>query len=148
MFNTIKGKKPQIMCKLGDIIVINEYIGDDGTKISKHSFVVINDEPNFIEGLQYDLVCNVMSSFKSEKQRMKKIKFEENLEIIGEQIISKISTNNKSGYIKADQLVYFNKRKIKYYLLGHITDELLKELMQIIILLNKKGLLKRNKANL
>ena len=136
------------MCKLGDIIVINEYIGDDGTKISKHSFVVINNEPNFIEGLQYDLVCNVMSSFKSEKQRMKKLKFEENLEIIGEQIISKIAKNNKSGYIKADQLIYFNKRKINYYLLGHITDELLKELMQIIISLNKKGLLKQNKANL
>lgn len=55
------------MCKLGDIIVVNRYVGDDGKNINKHSFVVINDKPGFIEGLHYDFISNVMSSFKSEK---------------------------------------------------------------------------------
>ena len=45
------------MCKLGDIIVINEYLGDDGAKLMKHSFVVVNDRPDFIEGLKYDFVA-------------------------------------------------------------------------------------------
>ena len=67
------------MCKLGDIIVIKKYIGDDGEIINRHSFVVINDKPGFIEGLNYDLVSNVMSSFKNEEHRMRKLKFEENV---------------------------------------------------------------------
>ena len=90
------------MCKLGDIIVINKYIGDDSEIVSKHSFVVINDNPGFIEGLHYDFVSNVLSSFKSEEQRIRKLRFEENIEIVAEQIISDIPVNNKSGYIKAD----------------------------------------------
>ena len=76
------------MCKLGDIIVVNKYIGDDGKIINKHSFVVINDQPGFIENLDYDFVTNVMSSFKSEEQRIKKLRFEENIEILSENIIS------------------------------------------------------------
>ena len=136
------------MCKLGDIIVVNKYIGDDGAEINKHSFVVINDKPGFIEGLQYDLITNVMSSFKSEEQRMKKLKFEENVEILGKQIISNIPINNKSGFIKADQLIYFDKKKIDYYLLWHISEELLDELTMIIVSLSQKGLLKQNISNI
>ena len=93
------------MCKLGDIIVVKNYIGDDGKKISQHSFVVINDKPDFIEGLNYDFVANVMSSFKSEEQRIKKLRFEENLEVVSNDMISKLPKNKKSGFIKADQLV-------------------------------------------
>ena len=136
------------MCKLGDIIVVSNYIGDDGSKINRHSFVVINDKPGFIEGLRYDLVTNVMSSFKSEEQRMRKLKFEENVEILGEHIISNIPKNNKTGFIKADQLIFFDKNKINYYVMGHISDELLDELIMIIISLSKKGLLKQNISNI
>lgn len=136
------------LCKLGDIIVVDKYIGEDGKIINKHSFIVINDKPGFIEGLQYDLVANVMSSFKSEEQRTKKLRFEENVEIISEQVISNITTNSKSGFVKADQLIYFDKKKIKYYVLGHISEELLDELMIIIVSLNIKGKLKTNTSNL
>ena len=89
-----------------------------------------------------------MSSFKSEEQRMKKLKFEENVEILGEQIISNIPVNNKSGFIKADQLIYFDKNKIDYYVLGHISEELLDELIMIIVSLSQKGLLKQNTSNI
>ena len=76
------------MCKLGDIIVIDEYIGEDDVKVNKHSFVVINDKPDFIEGLKYDLVTNVMSSFKNEDHKNKKLRFLENVEVISKDIIS------------------------------------------------------------
>ena len=67
------------MCKIGDIIVIDKYIGDDGKEISKHSFIEINDQPDFIEGLKYDFVTNVMSSFKNIEHKIKKLKFMENI---------------------------------------------------------------------
>lgn len=136
------------MCKLGDIIVIDKYIGDDDTIINKHSFIVINDKPGFIEGLPYDFVANVMSSFKSEEHRIKKLRFQENIEILGEEVISKIFKNSKSGFVKADQLIYFDKKKINYYVLGHVSRDLLDELMMIIITLNKNGKLKQNVSNL
>ena len=62
------------MCKMGDIIVVNKYIGDDGKEIGKHSFVVINDEGGTISGLDYTMVSSAISSFKNEQQRKKKVK--------------------------------------------------------------------------
>lgn len=136
------------MCKLGDIIVVKEYVGEDGTKVRQHSFVVVNDKPDFIEGVGYDFIANVMSSFKSEEQRMKKLRFEENIEIISDEVISKLPLNKKSGFIKADQLFYFDKSQIEYYVLGKISEDLLDELLMVIVSLNKKGKLKSNYANI
>ena len=136
------------MCKLGDIIVIDEYLGDDGVKLNRHSFVVINDKPDFIEGLKYDFVANVMSSFKSEEHRNKKLKFMENVEIISEDIITENTKNTKSGFIKADQLIYFDKSKINYYVLGHISEDLLDELLILMVKLAEKNKLFNNLNNL
>lgn len=135
------------MCKFGDIIVINNYVGDDGKQINKHSFVVINDEPGKIEGLHYNLVANVMSSFKSESHRQKKLKYEENLEITSQDIIANTS-NGKNGYIKADQLFYFDKKTLDYYRLGRVDDDLLDELVQLVIKLTVEGKSKMNIDNL
>ncbi len=115
--------------------------------VSRHSFIVINDKPGFIEGVPYDLVASVMSSFKNDEQKFKKLKFEENLEIVSDDIISN-SKNSKSGFIKADQLNYFDKSKIKYYVLGHISEDLLDELMILIMALDKKGKLVNNLNNI
>ncbi len=82
------------MCKIGDIIVIKSYIGDDSKVITQHSFIVIDDTPSQIGGLNYDLVTNVMSSLKNEKHRAKKLKFKENIEIKSDDLIS-IYKNNK-----------------------------------------------------
>lgn len=136
------------MCKLGDIIVVNNYIGEDGMVISKHSFIVVNDKPDFIEGLGYDLVTNVMSSFKNEEQKNRKLRFMENIEIISDDIISNKNINKKSGFVKADQLIYFDKSKIDYYVLGHISDELLDELIMIIMILAKSNKLRNNLNNI
>ncbi len=136
------------MCKLGDIIVIDEYIGEDGKSIQKHSFIVIDDNAGFIEGLEYDFVANVMSSFKNLKHKTKKLKFRENVEISNDDITSDIKINNNSGYIKADQLIYFNKSKISYYVLGKLNDELLDELIKLIVFLNKQGKLRNNINNI
>ncbi len=135
------------MCKVGDIIVVNKYIGDDGKEIKRHSFVVIDDNHSEIGGLDYDFVSCVMSSFKDEEHRKRKLSFEENIEITSDDIISE-TANNKSGYIKADQLFYFDKNKLDYYVFASVEPDLLDELIRIIIHLQVKNKLKQNTKNL
>ena len=135
------------MCKVGDVIVIDKYISDDGTVLSRHSFVVIDDNADEIKGLKYDFVANIMCSFHNEEHKNKKLKYEENFPI-KEQLISGEKINNKSGYIKADQLYYFDKNLIEYQVIAHMEAELLDELVQLILVLNEKGLLKNVISNL
>lgn len=135
------------MCKFGDVIVVKDYIGDDGKKVKKHSFVVIDDTPGVIKGLNYNLVTNVMSSFHDEKQRIKKLRYKENLEICSEDIIS-LTKNSKNGYIKADQLYYFDKNKLDYYVFAKVDSQLLDELIKLVIELSVEEKLKINIKNL
>lgn len=127
-----------IICKLGDIIVVNEFKDKNGEIIPKHSFVVINDEPDYVEGLRYDFVSNVMCSFKNDEHKKKKLRYESNLEIKNGAIKGK-NLNGKEGYIRANELFYFNKKKIKYKVMAHMNDELLDELVQLIIKLHDQN---------
>ena len=135
------------MCKLGDIIVVKEFKDSNGNLVPKHSFVIINDEEDFVEGLKYDFVSNMLCSFHSEEHKNKKLKYKENLQI-KEELISGEKINNKAGYIKADQLYYFNKNLIEYKVIAHMEAELLDELVQLILYLDKRGLLKNVISNL
>ena len=129
------------MCKLGDIIVIKEFKNVEGEKMSKHSFVIINDEPDHVEGFKYDFISNMLCSFHNENHKRKKLSFKENLPI-KEEKISGANINSKEGYIKADQLYFFDKRKIEYKVIAHVDDELLDELVQLILKLKEGDLLK------
>ena len=136
------------MCKIGDIIVVKKYIGDDGEVIDKqHSFVVIDDNRDEVGGISYDLVANVMSSFKDEEHRKEKLSHKENLEIVSDNIISN-TKNGKNGYIKADQLFYFDKSKLDYYVFASISNELFDELIRLIIELRLEGKVKMNIKNI
>ena len=137
-----------MMCKIGDIIVVKKYIGDDGQTIDKqHSFVVIDDTPDMVEGISYDLVANVMSSFKNEEHKNRKLSHKENLEVVSDSIISK-TKNSRDGYIKADQLFYFDKSKLDYYVFAQITPELLDELIRLIVELRIENKIKMNIKNI
>ena len=136
------------MCKIGDIIVVKKYIGDDGKVINnQHSFVVIDDNPDSVGGISYDIVTNVMSSFKDEEHRVKKLSHKENLEVTSNDIISN-TKNGRNGYIKADQLFYFDKSKLDYYVFAEVSRELLDELIRLIIELRYERKLKMNVKNL
>lgn len=116
------------MCKIGDIIVIESYIAENNKQISMHSFIVIDDQHGIISGLNYDIVTNVISSFKDDKHKNKKLSFKENLEITNDDL--KFNKKfKKSSYIKADKLFYFNKGKIKYYKIGTLDDFFLNKLL-------------------
>lgn len=118
------------MCKVGDIIVVKNY-KSQGKEISKHSFVVLSTDKGRIQGLDFDLVCNVMSSFHSKEHRRRKIKYPGNF------VYSANDENinyghGKDGYIKAEQFYYFDRSKIDFYVLGNVEPELFNELLDYI----------------
>lgn len=122
------------MCKMGDIIVIKNY--KDGEKeIEKHSFIVLDDIGGEIQGLPYDIVCNVMSSFKNEEQKIRKLKYPGNFPISHND--TKTNPNNgKDGYIKSEQFYYFNKEKIDFTVIGSMNIEAFNNLISFIEKLN------------
>lgn len=118
------------MCTIGDIILVEEY-KHNGKKINKHSFIVLNDEAGRIQGLDYNLICNVMSSFKSDEQKKKKLCYPGNFPIVPEDY-DDIKGNDKNGYIKADQLYYFNKDKINFIVIGRLNEDIYNLLIEFI----------------
>lgn len=118
------------MCVIGDIILINNY-NDNGKVLDKHSFVVLSDEAGQIQGLDYNIICNVMSSFKDEIQRRKKLSYPGNFPITYNDT-NVIDGNKKDGYIKAEQFYYFDKNKIDYILIGSMDEDAFNALIDFI----------------
>lgn len=118
------------MCKIGDIIIVNKY-KDCGKFISKHSFIVVDDRNGKIEGMPYDMICNVLSSFKNPQQKEKKLSYPGNFPIAHDDV-STNPNNGKDGYVKADQLYYFNKSKISYRVIGKIEPDILNLIIEFI----------------
>ncbi|MBP7347673.1 MAG: type II toxin-antitoxin system PemK/MazF family toxin [Butyrivibrio sp.] len=118
------------MCKVGDIILVNKY-RDEDHDLDKHSFIVLSNENGFVGGLEYNLVCNVMSSFKNEEQRNKKMSYPGNFEITHND--SNVANGNtKDGYIKAEQFYYFERSKLDYKVIGNVTIDFYNELVKFI----------------
>ncbi len=118
------------MCKTKDIILIEQYKSNEAL-LDRHSFVVIDDECGEICGIPYDIVCNVMSSFKNDIQRKKKLEYPGNFPVS----VSEINVpngNNREGFIKSDQFYYFNKSNISYRVIGTINDETFNSLIDFI----------------
>lgn len=118
------------MCKVGDIIVVDSY-KDHGKTLKKHSFVVISDTAGEIEGFPYDLIGNVLSSFKTEDQRNRKLSYPGNYEIKNSDTVTN-PDNGKDGYIKTDQLYYFNKSLITYSQIGTVNYDTMQAIFKFI----------------
>lgn len=126
------------MCKKGDIILVNEY--QDGDKLlTRHSFVVIDDEGGRVCGLNYDLVALVMSSFKDEQQRAHKMKYPGNFEVTAADEKMKSWAHGKDGYIKAEQFYYFDKSKLNFRVIGSLTEDTWSVLVEFIEVLASQG---------
>ena len=67
---------------------------------------------------------------------------------ISANIISNNKINNKKGYIKADQLYYFNKNNIKYYVIAKLNMELQIKLLKLLFLLDNEEKIKIITTNL
>lgn len=118
------------MCQIGDIIVIQKY--KHGNKeLSRHSFVVIDDEDGIIQGLPYDFVANVFSSFKNEKQKERKLSYPGNFPILNKDTVTN-PNDGKDGFVKADQLYYFSKNNIDYSIIGEMKPDKFNDLIDFI----------------
>lgn len=118
------------MCKKRDIILIENY-QSQGNNVGTHSFVVLEDNGGEIKGLPFDVICNVLSSFKSAEQKARKLSYPGNFPITACDT-SVPGGNTKDGYIKADQFYYFNKDKITYSIIGQMKDDAFNELIEFI----------------
>jgi len=118
------------MCAVGDIILVFNYC-DGGTHIGKHSFVVLNDEGGQIQGLDYDIICNVMSSYDNEEHKQKKLSLPGNFPIVHDDT-EVPNGNGRDGYIKAEQFFYFNKAKTKFVVIGYVKKEIFELLLEFI----------------
>nr|DAD82918.1 MAG TPA: MazF protein/MazE protein, antidote, programmed cell death.7A [Siphoviridae sp. ctXZx16]DAE83900.1 MAG TPA: MazF protein/MazE protein, antidote, programmed cell death.7A [Bacteriophage sp.] len=118
------------MCQLGDIIVINEF-KHENKEILRHSFVVIDDENGVIQGIPYDFVANMLSSFKGETQKNRKLSYSGNFPISSNDTYTN-PHNEKDGFVKADQLYYFSKDKIDYNIIGAMKPDKFNELISFI----------------
>lgn len=110
--------------------MIDNYVSE-GVSLNRHSFVVIEDEGDKIQGVPYDFVCNVMSSFKDEEQKARKLSYPGNFPVAASDA-SVPGGNGKNGYIKADQFYYFNKSKIDYTVIGSVNADVFDELLDFI----------------
>ncbi len=120
------------MCKVGDIIIVNECKRDNQI-IGRHSFVVLNTNQGEIQGLSFDLVCNIMSSLegKGEEYKKKKLSYPENMPYDpSEENI--INGHGKEGFIKAGVYFLFNRSDIDFTVIGNVEIELYLKLIDFI----------------
>ena len=118
------------MCEIGDIILINSY-ESQGQCIGTHSFIVIDNKEGKIQGLDYNIICNVMSSFKNESHRAKKLSYPGNFRITSSDL-NVINGNKKDGYIKSEQFYFFNTDKIDFTIIGSLKPDVFNRLIEFI----------------
>ena len=87
-----------------------------------------------------------MSSFKSQEQKKKKLKYKGNIELPLD-VMDKENLK-KDSYVKADKVFYFDKEKLDYFVLATINDEFMDELIKIILKLAMEGKLEQIINNL
>lgn len=120
------------MCQVADIIVVKNPKRDN-EEIGKHSFIVISTENGKIQGLDFDMVCNIMGSFdgKGSNYRRSKLDFPGNVELkSGDTDVP--CGNQKHGYVKADAFFYFDSEKTDYEVIGTVNVEFFNKLIRYI----------------
>lgn len=120
------------MCQIGDIVLIKRCkIGEQN--IGRHSFVVMSTDEGEIEGVPFDLVCNIMSSLdgKGEEYRKRKAQYPENF-FYSPTEENVINGHGKEGFIKAGIYFLFNRKDLDYEVIGNINTSLYLRLCKYI----------------
>ena len=79
----------------------------------------------------YHLICNVLSSFKNEEQKKRKLSYPGNFPVANEDTVTN-PDNGLDGFVKTDQLYFFNKEKISYQVIGNVVPEILELIFDYI----------------
>lgn len=118
------------MCKVADIIFVNQY-KHNGSVLKQHSFIVVDVDNGEIHGVPYDMIGVVMGSFHGESHKAHKLSYSENIEILNCETCTN-PDNGKDGYVKCDQLYYFDKSKLQYQVIGNVIEETFEKIIEYI----------------
>lgn len=118
------------MCKIGDIILVKKY-KDHSKTLKHHSFIVLDDKQGTIQGMDYDFICNVLSSFKDDEQKERKLGYPGNFPITNNDTITN-PDNGKNGYVKMDQMYYFKKDNLEYQVIGCVLPDIFNLLIEFL----------------
>lgn len=125
------------MCEVGDIILVYN-AKNKGKPIGPHQFIVLDDEPGKVKGLDYDLISSIMSSIDSNSKIEKLNKYPGNFSItLDDRRVEK--DNLLPAFVKLDQLYYLKLDKISYKVLGHINPDIMELLFEYTLDLQDKG---------
>ena len=109
------------MCQPGEIVVIEKFLDSEKHENTRHSFVVLSNESGKIEGIDYNIVLALMSSFrgKPDGYKAKKLKYPWNIHITTLDT-DMLSGNNEEGFIKCNQLHYFDLTEDEINIIGSV----------------------------
>lgn len=117
-----------VKLSIGDIILIQSYLGDDLTLQSGHPFIVLSLESGAIQGMEFDVVCNAMSSLEGKGQGYidNRLAKSSNLEL---QVHDGVK---KRSFVKTDVLHYFKIADLSFHKVGQLEQSILNFLFQLI----------------
>ena len=117
------------MCKIGDIILIEKY-KSNGKKVGKHPFIIIENNGGTVQGIDFNFIAWAMSSFKNERQKNAKMAYIGNFPTAPDDMTYIEDKYKKKGYVKVDQLYFFNTDKINYRVIGHMDEDVLFQIIK------------------
>lgn len=128
--------------KIGDIILVRHFVDFDNKPMKPHPFVVTDDNQGIIEGMDFNIVSNMLGSYHNEHHREFKRKFDGNVEL-------KICDGvKKNGFVRGEQLYYFYDEDTDFFVIGNVTDDALQRIIDKIIQMNNENKLIYNTNNL
>lgn len=130
------------MIKAGDILLVLTYKDVNGETVSAHPLIIVNTKGGQIQGLDFDLIGCFVSSFKSASHKSTSLKYDANIPVTPSDGVA------KDGFIKANVIHYFNERKIDFFKLGELSEEVYDALIDAIERLSEAGKLSTNTNNL
>lgn len=130
------------MCQVGDIILINRFKDANGTEVSRHPFIVVDDAADTIGGLDFDLVSVMTTSYKGEADLSRK-RFDP-----GYVHLDVSDGMKKVSHAFIYDLYYFNLQKIDYQIIGQLETEAFNRVLDVIDEFDREGLLRIVKTNL
>ena len=128
------------MCKIGDIILINNAKDNKGY-VGQHPFIVIDDQGGTVRGLyEYDFIALLTSSMETDEKIEKMRKYPGNLPLKKEDKTVFSPKINKDAFVQADKFFYFHKEKISFSSYGQLNGDIYDLLIEFIQELSEQGI--------
>ena len=138
----LKSTGNNAMCQIGYIILINRFKDANGTEVSRHPFIVVDDAAGTIGGLNFDLVSVMTTSYKGDTDSYNK-RFD-----FGYVHLDVSEGMKKESHAFIYDLYYFNLQKIDYQIIGQLETEAFNRVLDVIEEFDREGLLRIVKTNL